>query len=151
MHSVIHIIIYLLIYYFYSFHSIFLYLLFILYLLSFIYLFTLALILLLLFSLYRVSPFHRIGIIVMQIALATGEAGHSSLVSRGRHSVAVGSRRRWWHQPRIIVQRRTRVRYTRTAPTSESLAERPAFRIAAGSGLARVPAIAHVHPTQRLG
>lgn len=124
---------------------------FFIYYLFFTYLFTLALILLLLllFSLYPVSPFHRIGIVVMQIAFAAGEAWHSPLVSRGRHSVTVGSRRRW-HQPRIIIQRRTRVRYTWTAPTSESLAERPAFRITARSGLARVPTITHVHPTQRL-
>lgn len=95
-------------------------------------------------------PFHRVGVVVMQIALAAGEAGHSPLVSHGRHCVAAGSNRRW-HKPRIIIRRRTRVRYTWTTPTGESLAERPALRIAAGSGLARVPAIAHVHSTQRLG
>lgn len=95
-------------------------------------------------------PLHRVGVVVMQVALAAGEAGHGPLVSRGRLVGAAGSRR-WRDQGRVIVRSRAGMRHTWTTPARESLAKRPTFRVTAGPGLARVSAITHVHPAQRLG
>lgn len=84
----------------------------------------------------------------MQVTLAAGEARHSLLVSHGRHGAGLG---RWRGQRRVVVRRWTRMRHTWTASTGKSLPKRPALRVAAGSRLARVPAVPHVHSAQGLG
>lgn len=98
------------------------------------------------FTFHLAPPLHRVRVVVVEIALAARETGHGSLEPRG--SVRF---RGWAVQNRVVVRRWTGMRHARSTTTRESVPKRTALRVSARSRLARVPAIAHVHPAQSLG
>lgn len=98
------------------------------------------------FTFHLPPPLHRVRVVVVKIALAARETGHGSL--EPRDSVRF---RGWTVQNRVVVRRWTGMRHARSTTTRESVPKRTALRVSARSRLARVPAIAHVHPAQSLG
>lgn len=92
------------------------------------------------------SPFHRVRVVVVEIALAARETGHGSLEPRG--SVRFRGRA---VQNRVVVRRWTGMGHAGSTTTRESVPKRAALRVSARPRLARVSAIAHVHPAQSLG
>lgn len=92
------------------------------------------------------TPFHRVRVVVVEIALAARETGHGSLEPRGSVRFRGGA-----VQNRVVVRRWTGMRHARSTTTRESVPKRTTLRVSARPRLARVPAIAHVHPAQSLG